>query len=357
MSEHHKYSPSKYNAWMECLCYESSQKESAEATAGTAIHEELSKGLTDNEYEVESLTARWGVEAVNELADGNLIQSEVKLVGLDGLLTDVFGTADVLWKDKVGALHIADMKSFSDGTTDYLPQLKGYAALYLSRNGRSFAPVFLHVLHGGIRKVETVEVEESVCLGDTIKLLRSVMYGNNKPTLCKWCQYCSKIGECMETNNAMTVVGENGVAFSKLSLCQKLVVCDAVVKLAETLKEQAKELAEKSEEKAIEMDGIRYELKPWGGKPKCEDICALAGSAQSITLTHTNRDGSTTDVPCNGLSADEFIKLCEVSKSAIVDAIREKNSCDKNVKKVDIENWLKQFFTPTSGKPHFVRTK
>ena len=161
----------------------------------------------------------------------------------------------------------------------------------------------------------------------------------------------------METNNAMTVVSENGITFNKLSLCQKLVVCDAVVKLAETLKEQARKLAEESEEKAIEMDGIRYELKPWNGRSKCEDICSLAGSATDIILNHKNRDGTITPVKCNGLSNEEFVKLCEVSKSSLIDAIKKKNADDSNVKKVDIDKWVSSFFKPTKGEPHFVRTK
>lgn len=354
---HHKYSPSKYNAWTECLCYEPCESDNAQANAGTEIHRELSLGLKDSEYEADNPTARWGIQVINGLADGAEVQSEVELCGVDGVIDGIIGTADVIWIDRNGSLHVADMKSFSDGTTNYLPQLKGYAALYLSNKHLLGNTVFLHVLHGGIRKVETVEVSEGLCLNDTVSLLNDVQNKSNKPTLCKWCQYCSKIGECMETNNAMTVVGENGVAFNNLSLCQKLVVCDAVIKLAETLKEQARALAEASEDHAIEMDGIRYELKPWAGRSKCNDLCALAGGAGDITLEHSNRNGTTSSVPCIGITPDEFIALCDVSKSAVVDAIRAKNADNREVKKVDIERWVGKFFSPTEGKPHFVRTK
>lgn len=352
MSKHHHLSPSKYNAWAECLCFDSSERSSAEANAGTKIHEELAKALVVSEYEPDESTARWGADVVRELAQGCPIACEVQFTGKGDNLEGIFGTADVVFNTPDGILNIADMKSFSDGTTDYLPQLKGYCALnnvFATVNDK----VVLHVLHGGSRTVETVYTTVGKCREDTIELLKRVLQDNNKPCLCKWCKHCKKVGSCMETNNAVQVVSENGLTFSKLSLCQKLVVCEAVERVIKSLKEEAKRIASESDDKAIEMDGIRYELKPWGGKSVVHDICELAGAAASPKVF--DRKGN--EVEIAGLTGDELLKLCDLPKTRLVDAIKAKNATNSVASKAAIERWCADKYDKTEGEPRFVRTK
>lgn len=357
MSEHHELSPSRYSAWAECLDWVSDGVVTNEASAGTDCHKEIQNDI-DGVAEAEQFKARWAVGELRALAGECKISAEVHLVGSVGRVKDVFGTADAVFRDAKGTLHIADFKTFSDGTNDYRPQLKGYGALsYVGKD----EPVVLHVLHGGVCKIETFSATLNEC-HDYVEDLLKRHEGVHVQKLNAWCKYCGKAKECSQVNNAVQVVSDNRPdVFGRLSLPQKLVILDAVDKLSKSIREEAKKRAKLNGNKIEHIDDngnvvIKYELVPWAGKAECKDICGLAGAAKSITLKHRNRDGSVVDVPCNGLMPDEFVKLCSISKTDLVNAIREKNSEDKAVKKVDIEYWLKSFFVPTEGTPHFVRT-
>ena len=354
MSEHHNESPSHYNAWMECGCWEGSNHESAEATAGTNAHEEVSKGLLNNEFVPEAYSARWAVGKLKDIAgEGVTIHSEVRIKGSHGAWSGIFGTTDAKW-EKDGVRYYADFKTFSDGLTDYTPQLKGYAALDSKIDDDMTTKVVLIVLHGGVCKEEIVETTLGACCQDTSRLLMKVRSGSCKPRLCKWCQYCGKIGGCMEANNAVQVVNENGLTFGKLSLCQKLVVLDTVDKLSKTLREEAKKKANENGG-VLEMDGIRYEMRPWAGKPKVHDLCEVASFVSQPKYTKVNkRTGDATEVEWVGLTNAELLKLCDLGKSALADAIIAKNP---GAVKADINRYVEQFFDSTEGTPHFVRTK
>lgn len=353
MAEHHKESPSHYNAWAECPCWDGVEKDTAESSAGTSAHEELSRGLRDENYIPESYAARWAVGKVKELADGAEVQSEVRVEGRHPFFVGIYGTTDVKWvKDNVR--YYVDFKTFSDGLTDYMPQLMGYAAIDGSVAPDPEEKVALIVLHGGVCKEEVLYTSVGECVAQTIKLLNKVRSGNNEPRLCKWCQYCAKIGECKASNNAVQVVNENGLTFGRLSLCQKLVVLDTVDKLSKTLRDEAKRMAV-ANGGVLEMDGIRYEMKPWAGKPKVRDLCEVAASVASPKYLKVNeRRQEAEEVVWNGLTHEELLGLCDIGKSALADAIIAKNP---NAVKADVNRYVEQFFDATEGAPHFVRTK
>lgn len=349
MSNHHKYSPSKYPAWSQCVHYDPAQTTSSEAKQGTDAHNELELDLNGIE-EASNPTVRWAVEQIKLLVgdDMSMLKTEIRLEA--DLLhngDNIFGKADIAWIDSNGVLHIGDFKTFSDGTKDYIPQLKGYAALY---NGAT-KDVVLHVFHGGSKKVETVETTINECIEDTVKLLKNVIDKDGERRLCDWCQYCSKIKECPMSNNAVQVVSDNSLTFSNLSLPQKLVILDTVDKLSSTLRKQAKELAE-ANGGVLEADGIRYELKPWAGKAKVRDIYELAYDVQRPTITDKNGN----EIHINGIPNNDFIKLCDIGKTKVVEAICEANADNKSVKKVYVERWVSERFEKTEGAPHFVRT-
>lgn len=361
MGDHHEESPSRYPAWAECLDWIGNDRDTQSSTAGTDTHKEIQDDL-DGKAEAESYKARWAVGVLHDLAgEGTPIQSEVHLVGNVGRVKGIYGTADAMFSDHDGVLHIADFKTFSDGTKNYRPQLYGYAALSAMGSSDWDRKVVFHILHGGICKVETFDRTIGWCTKYVEELLAR-HDGCHGPCLCSWCSFCGKVKECSQVSNAVQVVKDNNPdVFGRMTLCQKLVVLDAVDKMSKELRESAKELARKNGGVLEQRDDqgnvqIRYEMKPWAGKPKVDDICKLAGSAKSIKLMHKDRKGNFIEVPCNGLSNDEFIKLCGVSKTALVDAIKAKNADDKAVTKADIERWLKEFFIPTEGEPHFVRT-
>lgn len=353
MSSHHELGPSRYPAWAVCPRYRSDDRDTPESSAGTDAHAELAKALTDGEYIPSSLAARWAADWILSEAKGAEVRSETKVTGtLDGV-SGIFGTVDAMWTDADGVLHIADFKTFSDGTADYMPQLRGYAALHATEADLGKV-VVLHVLHGMACRVEDSRTTFADCIERTKAVLESV--NSNKPAqLCKWCTFCANIKECPMTNNALTTVSENTPAFSNLSTCQKLVVLDAVDKLSKTIREQAKNEARKNGG-FIEQDGIRYEMKPWAGLSKCRDIGEVAGVAVNgeVKVTKTSRKGEVTEIVANNIESETLLRACTLSKTALVAAMKEANP-ESKLTKADWERWADKFFDETEGTPHFVR--
>lgn len=334
MGEHHEYGPSNYNAWKHCIYWRGSKKDTAESSAGTHHHEELSKSLNDLNYEPDTYVARWASDQIKSLCPAFNFKSEIKVVGKRDGIEGIFGTVDVLWVDEDNRLHIADLKSFSDGTEDYSPQLMGYAALWLSNDMELDMPVILHVLHGGICKVETIETTMKECVNQTILLVDKVKAGTDEHNLCKACQYCSNIKECPMANGAVSVVqGGGAVDFSKMSLPQKLVVCEAVEKLIKTLKEDAKQQAIENGG-VLEADGIKFEIKEHAGKGKVHDLCELAAAVGSVKVS----------MGYEGITNEELLALCELPKTKFVQAMKDANAERKDVKKKDIEAWCAGFY-------------
>jgi hypothetical protein len=354
---HHPLSPSNYNAWQHCPSWSGQKYDTVDASAGTEAHEQLDRAFKEEGYEPDSYVARWAVNAVRELAGDSKVSTEVRLTGTIPPVVGVYGTADAIWW-KDGALHIADLKTFSDGTKDYTPQLMGYACLFATRNTPHYTRIVLHILHGGICKVESREFLLFKCKSVVRKILERKRGYDNKRNLCDYCSTCSKVKECKETMNALEAVKENSVTgFGSLSLCQKLVVLDAVDKLSATIREEAKREAN-ANGGVLEMDGIRYEMKPWAGKPKVKDLCQLAGAIQKPVFNRINKkDGSVEEVGFDGLDNEQLLELCDLPKSKLVDALKKANADNKSIKKVEIERWVSAQYESTDGTPHFVRTK
>lgn len=356
MGEHHEMSPSKYPALMGCIEFERDDRNRPESDMGTSVHQEIENDI-NGIAEAEDYRARWACEQLRALAGESVIVPESKLMGTIGEVDGVFGTADAVFYDADGGMHIADFKTFSDGTTDYSMQLKGYAALsYRGVDGK----VVFHVLHGGILKVETIESTMKMCHDEVCELIRRKRSGDGRPTINPFCRFCRKVAECRSTSGAVDLVSTSPVKFGMLSLPEKLVLLDAVDKLSESIREQAKKMAGLNGGKIehLDKDGnvlIRYEMKPHNKPSKCEDICELASAMGSVVLMHKERSGAFSEVPCKGLTPDEMIKVCSISKSGLVEAIREKNKENNKVKKCDIEMWLKGYFKSEVGE-RFVRT-
>ena len=353
MGEHHEYGPSNYNAWAVCPRWRSDGKQGESSNEGTLAHEELHRALTEPDYEPENVAARWAANKVRELADGAKVESEVRIQGTVGIVNGIFGTADVKW-EKDGVKYYVDFKTFSDGTIDYIPQLMGYATLDWKRDEPIDTKVVLIVLHGGICKEEVVEDSLCQCLRKVEKILNDVKGCAAKPNLCKWCTFCANISACRETNHALQTVSDDSVAFSRLSICQKLVVLDAVDKLSKTLREDAKRMANENGG-VLEMDGIRYEMKPWAGKPKVKDLRDVAMAVQTpVLMKFDDKKREAYEIELNGISHEELLTLCDVGKEKLANAIIAKNP---KAKKVDIKRYVEQFFESTEGTPHFIRVR
>lgn len=358
MSEqHHEESPSNYNAWLHCVGWSGIKHDTSDSSAGTETHSQFDRAFKEEGYEPDSYVARWAVNAVKELAGDSKVSTEVRLTGTVPPVVGVYGTADAIWW-KDGALNIADLKTFSDGTKDYTPQLMGYSCLFATMNTPHYTRVVLHVLHGGICKVESREFLLSKCKSVVRRILERKRGCDNKRNLCDYCSTCSKVKECKETMSALEIVRENAVdGFGALSLCQKLVVLDAVDKLSATIREEAKRAADDNGG-VLEMDGIRYEMKPWAGKPKVKDLCQLAGAIQNPVYNRiSKKDGSLEEVGFEGLDNEQLLELCELSKTKLINALKDMNKDNKSIKKVEIEHWVSAQYESTEGTPHFVRTK
>lgn len=352
MSEHHPLSPSHYNAWQHCIHWKGADKQSDEASAGTKAHAELEYGLKDREYEPDSYVARWARDTIIAECGDIEPQSEVRLEGTLQGFVGIFGTADVLWQGSEGFLHIADLKTFSDGTEDYSAQLKGYAALWAKRDTPFDLKVFLHVLHGGICKMETFEFEIGDCIFDTDEIIREVSDKKDEPSICKYCQWCEHIKECKAVNNAVATVNDNSVQFGKMSLPQKLVVCETIEKLIKSLKEDAKAQAI-ANGGVLEADGIRYEIKEKFGASKVRDILEVATAM--VEPQSFNKKGEPTKI--NGLTDDELLKLCSLPKTAFVAAMKEKNKDITSVPKKNIEQFCAAFYDKGEQVQSLVRVK
>lgn len=352
MSTHHELSPSKYTAWAMCPCFASSDKETKEASEGTKAHAELAKCIELSE-EPDNPAARWAAEAIAEMADGAKVVAEKRIEGMgEGPLKGIFGTADAVWIDMDGVVHIGDFKTFSDGTMDYMPQLRGYAALIASQLKTVSPPKFaLHVFHGQSRTVTTENTTGPEATEYVVALLARHSTSIEK-SINPYCKYCSKNGECPMIDNAIETATNNSVRFSEMSLCQKLVVLEAIENLADKFKEEARALAEKSEDHAIEQDGIRYELKPWGGKPRVKDIVYLAYKA-AAPIFNTKKG----EVPGLGITQAELLSICDIPKTKVVEMLKAKNASSKEIKKADIDSWVGEFYEKTEGTPRFIRVK
>lgn len=343
--KHHELSPSKLPGLNECLLFTQKSRTTTVATAGTIAHDEARKQIEEG-IEADSKVARWFAETTLGLANGNKVICEYRALAKTPIIKGIYGHIDAHWWDD-GALHIVDYKTFSDGTRDYTMQLLGYASLMYWHDFDPDTKVVCHILHGSIFKIETFETTFEKAYIKVSALVTRVKLGG-KPRLNSHCQFCSKINECEVTMNAIETVKSNPLSFQNLSLPQKLVVIDAVKKLINTIEEEAKEEARKNGG-VLEQDGIRYEMKPWAGPAKMRDIKELAGAL----LKPTTDDG----VAMIGITHDELLGLCNVSKTKLIAKLKEKNKWVKAVKKVDIEKFVDGYYDATEGTPHFIRTK
>lgn len=343
--KHHILSPSKYPGLNECVLFTQKSRTSAVATAGTVAHDEARKQIEEG-IEADSNVSRWFAETTIGLANGNKVICEYRAIAKMPIIKGIYGYIDAHWWDD-GALHIVDYKTFSDGTRDYTMQLLGYASLMYWPDFNPNTKVVCHILHGGIFKIETFETTFKDAYDKVVSLVTRIKQGG-KPRLNSHCQFCSKINECEVTMNAIETVKSNPLSFQNLSLPQKLVVIDVVKKLINTIEEEAKEEARKNGG-VLEQDGIRYEMKPWAGPAKMRDIKELAGAL----LKPTTDDG----VAMIGMTHDELLSLCNVSKTKLIAKLKEKNKVIKAVKKVDIEKFVDGYYDATEGTPHFIRTK
>lgn len=332
MSGHHPFSPSHYNPWAHCIHWESDSNTSDEAKAGTEHHHEMEMGIIDHNYEPNSVVARWAVERIRNLASDADVTPECSVIGSVGIFDGISGTIDALWVSADGIINVADLKSFSDGSKNYTYQLMGYVCLYATKDTPPDTMVHLHILNGGTFTTNTIITTVGECMSSVSKLLERVKDGSDTPAINDYCQYCKHKGKCNAMNTAIaTVSNDTSLAFSDLPLARKLVVCDTIEKIIKAVKDEAwKEAMDNGG--VIEDDGIRYEIKTKAGRGKVRSLVDVNTALVSDSLKF------------NGIDADKLLSLCELPKTAFVDAMKKANADRKDVKKKDIEEWCSSFY-------------
>lgn len=374
---HALYAPSSFPAWGNCVAYDSDGSRSQASDEGTLIHKQVELALNGGEMP-ENPIANWIASAMKGLTacakSRVFTECRLEVAGLD----DFFGTADAVWMDEVHTVHIADYKSFSDGSKNYLPQLKAYAYLIImgaltksdipeDRLNDSFDMFSLHIIHGGSKTVETVDLSCEEVIRDTTAILnarRDYLADIDKAgahhviSINPWCRFCAHIGECKETTKAIEVVHNNTSLFASLSDAKKLVVLDAVDKASEKIREQIRETAKNNGGVIEDTDGegnvlIRYEIKDKKKAAKVKDIVELATNVCAPTVKDVGKKGEEITLDVKGLSRQEFLSLCKVSKRDAVVALSEKNP---SIKKKVIDNFVSGFFESNGTTEVLVRT-
>jgi RecB family exonuclease len=125
-STHHKYSPSKLKNLAICPGYLGSETTSEAAEEGTMLHEccetgILPEGLTDEQKHLVKMCRDYATQLETGARD---VLSEKRLEILDGAL---FGTADIVIRDKDGDGHIVDYKFGRIGVEEAETNLQGWA--------------------------------------------------------------------------------------------------------------------------------------------------------------------------------------------------------------------------------------
>lgn len=372
---HALYAPSSFPAWGNCVAYDSDGSRSQASDEGTLIHKQVELALNGGDMP-DNPIANWIASAMKGLtafAKGRVFtECRLDVAGLD----DFFGTADAVWMDDSRTVHIADYKSFSDGSKSYLPQLEAYAYLILmgaltnAEDGLndSVDMFSLHIIHGGSKTVETVDLSRDEVISDTEAILnarRRYLEDTDKAgahhviRINPWCRFCAHIGECKETTKAIEAVHHNNTSlFASLSDAKKLVVLDAVDKASEKIREQIRETAKNNGGVIEDTDGegnviIRYEIKDKKKSAKVKDIVELATNVCSPTIKDVGKKGEEIALDAKGLSRQEFLSLCKVSKRDAVVALAEKNP---SIKKKVIDNFVSGFFESNGTTEVFVRT-
>lgn len=231
--EHHKYSPSKFPAWMECACFTGEtideDDDSHAANKGTLQHEAHAKRIIgDHQWDVGLDAAqRRNVEYVSdrvlEIAMMNgygpneiRLENRVTLVD-DDFNVRYFGTDDF----EIGPI-MGDAKYGLE--RDYFAQLCGYALAKMKKTGTSKVRYF--VVYGMLRRVKWYVIDQETAQRVVDAVFVRILDPNKKPTPCQYCSMCNNKLNCRAYNSKVEALLPVGSA--KLDLGDLAALPEAV---------------------------------------------------------------------------------------------------------------------------------
>jgi hypothetical protein len=315
--KHHEYGMSNWTKLALCAGFRPSNEPASDlAKEGTERHARFADLLIHPDPDDVDTPEGWAANEVLALSDGGrgLHIEEQVTISASGELNGIFGTPDVYWFSEEGVLCVADFKSFSQGTTNHMPQLMGYAHAIKSGLGdtKNEDPINLYVLHGGVKKVDVVSTTFGECALFGAMLIKNVLADN--PSLCtnEHCKYCAKCAECPCSSTALTEVASGGIM--SMPPPKALATLDALSSIIDVMKSKLKQMVIDAGG-YLEDDGIAYAVRTRSAKAECHDIASLWFALED---------------KFNG-NQEEFLRLCSVSKTAITKALKERGVKTKEI--------------------------
>ena len=355
---HHPLSMSNWPKWEACPCALPSADDARgteEARSGTHSHSWLAylirKGNGEDVAAPEGVTAderaraEWAYEKVQAFAGSYRPQSEVAITihGASDWLDGIYGTADVLI-EKPDRVVVIDYKTYSTNPCDLMAQPLGYGVAHISND--PFAPQLIEavILHGGSREVQTEECKFLDAVARAERLMKAHAEKVDDTDCAApnhFCQYCGRLKTCPATDRTLATVNEP-VRFERLTLAEQMVVvkqaksiCDRVEKTVKAELDGQIDAGTPVEQAVVSGGGVewRYELKP--GNEKLSDICGLAN-----------------EVGRHGVTQEELMRLCSVSKTAMCDALTR---ADGALSVAAAKRIIKPFYERGNPKKQLVR--
>ena len=201
--QHHKYSPSKFPAWMECACFDGevidADDDSHAANQGTAQHDAHAKRIIgDQSWDVGlSAAQRSNVEYVSDrvieiAAMNGYGPNEIKLENRVTLVDDdfnvrYFGTDDF----EIGPI-MGDAKYGLE--RDYFAQFCGYALAKMQQIAVNRIRFF--VVYGMLRRVKWYVIDKETAQRVVDAVFVRILDPHKKPTPCQYCSMCADKLNC-----------------------------------------------------------------------------------------------------------------------------------------------------------------
>jgi len=302
--QHHKWSPSKWSAFVNCLAYKSSDKSSDAAYRGTLQHsylEAIGTNNTDEKLRLEMLLTGTEIEnvmfvygrvreAVVALGDGVEVLWEQSFVSMGKHFTPIPGHADIAIV-KNDEIWIIDAKF--GAVKDYDPQLIVYSLGAMQKFNKPSARYW--ILYGQEKKSEagTVTREEATTFFNDMvaKLIEAEKNpATVKRSTCTWCQYCENRNTCGEFMKEIgNTVALAGVTEQVVPTAIDLETCDIdqLGKLVEALSqvEKFQDSAKDALKRRIkngEASSV-YKIQSKSGSLAITDIHGVAGTLVQLS--------------------------------------------------------------------------
>ncbi|MEL0098699.1 MAG: DUF2800 domain-containing protein [Opitutae bacterium] len=294
--------PSALPALNQCVCFESDDIDRDYSEIGTQRHKELERRLNkkepDNSLDQESNEAiQWAVEYINMTCNGEL-KTEKKLSVFCGKNhRQMTGTCDVVDS------YYRNIWDFKWRYRDYSAQMAAYALGVMQENWTE--DVTIHVLFGEQQN----SVKYNLTYYEAEKIVNEIVYkveAGGPPTPCDYCNWCGAKATCPALVERVQAIqaGREDWELDNYHGSQ-----------IDNPEEMGKALTLAREVKSW-IEGIEYHAKRLAEKN---------GGLPGFKLQTRKGKASITNIPeackISTIPPQEFLALCSVSVSKIIDAV------------------------------------